>query len=429
MSGLRAALLDFIAELRTAGVRISIAESLDAMHAVAAAGIERVPMREALAAALIKDEADRPTFDEIFIRRFAPPPLPAGARRGPAHRSGIFGAAGGPNPSGSASGAKPASPESENEPAPAPRQPPATESRPQSSNARDAKCAAAAERDTGRTAESADGSSAHDPASAGESDLERLYDAPASDPAGGPEAARAAALRAIEQTPFSRYSDLEYETARDALAILKRRFRARLARRLKLAAAGRIDLRRTLRAAIQHGGSLGELRFRARRPRHLELLILADISGSMKYASALMLELAAGAAGAFRRASSFVYIDRLAEAGFEHGRLVMTPPLDLYARSDFGRVLAELTARRAELISRATVIVIMGDGRNNRRPARADLLRDLGRHARAILWLNPEAPERWNTGDSAIGQYAKAVKALLPARNLRELEEGLSKIG
>lgn len=428
MSGLRAALLDFIADLRTAGVRISIAESLDAMHAVAAAGIERVPMREALAAALIKDEADRPAFDEIFIRRFAPPPRPAGARRGPARRSGAFGAAGGPNPSESASGAKTASPESENEPAPATRQPQATDSRAKASPSRNSIDAASAEHDSERAAAFADGSREHDPASAGESNLKRSYDAPSHDLAGGSEAARAAALRAIEQTPFSRYSDLEYETARDALAILKRRFRARLARRLKLAAAGRIDLRRTLRAAIQHGGSLGELRFRARRPRHLELLILADISGSMKYASALMLELAAGAAGSFRRVSSFVYIDRLAEAGFEHGRLVMTPPLDLYARSDFGRVLAELTARRAELISRATVIVIMGDGRNNRRPARANLLRDLGLHARSILWLNPEAPERWNTGDSAIGQYARAVDAMLLARNLREVEEGLSRI-
>jgi uncharacterized protein with von Willebrand factor type A (vWA) domain len=427
MNGLRAALLDFVAELRTAGVRISIAESLDAMRAVAAAGIERIPMREALAAALIKDEADRPVFDELFARRFAPSP-PAGAWRGPARRSGTFGAAGGPNPSGSVSGAKTASPESENEPAPAARQPQAMDPHAKASASRNSIDDASAEHDSEHAAKSADSSSEHDHANAGESDPERSY-AAAPDLVAGSEAARAAALRAIEQTPFSRYSDLEYETARDALAILKRRFRARMARRLKLAAAGRIDLRRTLRAAIQHGGSLGELRFRARRPRHLDLLILADISGSMRYASALMLELAAGAAGAFRRVRSFVYIDRLAEAGFEHGRLVMAPPLDLYARSDFGRVLAELTARRAELISRATVIVIMGDGRNNRRPARADLLRELGRHARAILWLNPEAPERWNTGDSAIGQYARTVDAMLLTRNLREVEEGLSRIG
>ncbi len=428
MSGLRAALLDFVAELRTAGVRISIAESLDAMHAVAAAGIERLPMREALAAALIKDEADRPAFDELFARRFAPPQPHAGERRGRERRSGTFGAAGGPNPSGSASGDKTSTPKPENETEPAIRQPRTADPRPKTSHGRVAKGIAAMEQDSGQAAKPAGGPSDHDSARADESHIDPQYDGAARTGAIGSESARAAALRAIEQTPFSLYSDLEYETARAALTILSRRFRVRLARRLKLAGAGRIDLRRTLRAAIQHGGALGDLRFRTRRPRHLELLILADISGSMKYASTLMLELAAGAAGAFRRVRSFVYIDRLAEAGFERGRLVMTPPLDLYARSDFGRVLAELKARRAELISRATVIVIMGDGRNNRRPARTDLLRELGRNARAMLWLIPEAPERWNTGDSAIGQYAKVVDTLLLVRNLREMTVGLSRI-
>ena len=53
MIPLRDAILEFIADLRIAGVRISVAESLDAMRAVAVTGIERRRMREALAAALI----------------------------------------------------------------------------------------------------------------------------------------------------------------------------------------------------------------------------------------------------------------------------------------------------------------------------------------------------------------------------------------
>jgi uncharacterized protein with von Willebrand factor type A (vWA) domain len=241
----------------------------------------------------------------------------------------------------------------------------------------------------------------------------------------GLEAGRAAALRTIERMPFANYSDLEFETARDVLGALKRRFRLRVSRRLRVAGAGRIDFRRTIRASLQHGGALGDLRFRARRPRHIDLLILADISGSMKYASTLMLEIVFGAAACFGRLRSFVFIDRLAEVSFEYGHLAMSPHLDLFARSDFGRVLSELWDRRAALISRATVIVIMGDGRNNRRPARADLLRDLARLSRATLWLIPEPQVRWNTGDSAIRQYARECSGLISCENLHELERGL----
>jgi uncharacterized protein with von Willebrand factor type A (vWA) domain len=70
-------------------------------------------------------------------------------------------------------------------------------------------------------------------------------------------------------------------------------------------------------------------------------------------------------------------------------------------------------------------VVILGDGRNNLRPARADLLREIARNCRAVVWLNPEEPERWGTGDSAIVQYAREVRAHVGARNLHELERGL----
>ena len=247
-------------------------------------------------------------------------------------------------------------------------------------------------------------------------------------PAPGIDAARVARLRAIERRPFDQYSILDYDEAREALAPLIRRFRIRLGRRLRLAKRGKIDFRRTIRAAMQRGGALIDLNFRARRPRHVDLVILADISGSVRYAAQLMLELMAGARECFRRVSSFVYVDHLAEADFEQGHLVMTPALDLYARSDFGRVLGELWERRTGLLTRATLVVIMGDARNNRLPARADVIREIARVCRGVVWLNPEDPARWGTGDSAIKQYAREVKAVAPSRNLRELQAALAAI-
>jgi uncharacterized protein len=240
-------------------------------------------------------------------------------------------------------------------------------------------------------------------------------------------AGRAKRLREAERLPFAGYDDLAYQRARDTLKVLQRRLRTRLARRLRIAGEGRIDFRRTVRAAIQHGGILAELRFRNRRPRHLDLLLLGDVSGSMRYAAVLTLELMAGAQDLFRHVRSFVFIDGLAEAGFERGHLMTSPPIDFLARSDFGRVLTELWERRAMLITRQSVMVIIGDGRNNRRPPRAELLRDLRRCCRAIIWLNPEPPERWGTGDSAIMRYARAVDQLVACGNLEALERGLAR--
>jgi uncharacterized protein len=421
MPKLRDQLVNFISALRDAGVRISVAESIDAMNAVAAVGLERERMHEALAAALIKDEADRATFDESFNRFFASPRTSRGEH--PDQRGDQVSAAAGRGRPGD-------DPAPRDEPvarkAEQPRDSARANDRVEKSSPSEAKPSAeatAAHRDDteGKDAERKSGETR------GRED-QSAADARDGSTTPGIDAARVARIRAIERRPFDNFSDFDYDEAREALAPLIRRFRIRLGRRLRLANTGRIDFRRTIRAAMQRGGAMIDLNFRSRRPRHVDLVILADISGSVRYAAQLMLELMAGARGCFRRVSSFVYVDHLAEADFEQGHLVMTPALDLYARSDFGRVLGELWQRRTGLLTRSTIVVIMGDGRNNRLPARADVVREIARTCRAVVWLNPEDPARWGTGDSAIKQYAREVKMLVPSRNLRELQVALSAI-
>jgi uncharacterized protein len=420
MAGLRDQIVTFIGALRDGGVRISVAESIDAVNAVAVVGLERERMREGLAAALIKDEADRAVFDESFERFFAMPRAARGAH--PDHRGEQVSAAAGrgqpgedPSPHDDAPVRKPDEP----------REGAGASRRDEKSRAADAKHAKKESATRRDEADREDGGRDSDKMHGRERGDDDARD---ESPAPGIDAARVARLRSIERRPFDQYSILDYDEAREALAPLIRRFRIRLGRRLRLAKRGKIDFRRTIRAAMQRGGALIDLNFRARRPRHVDLVILADISGSVRYAAQLMLELMAGARECFRRVSSFVYVDHLAEADFEQGHLVMTPALDLYARSDFGRVLGELWERRTGLLTRATLVVIMGDARNNQLPARADVIREIVRVCRGVLWLNPEDPARWGTGDSAIKQYAREVKAVAPSRNLRELQAALAAI-
>jgi len=419
LTSIREQIIRFVEHLRARGVRISTAETMDAMRGVAAAGFGRTAIRETLAATLVKDEGDRPAFDQAFADFFGAPYFEAGELREGTSRDRIEGRGHG----GETIVESPSRPEPAKAGASASQRP----EQAQPEQAQDDEV-----REKSDDAENAEDS--QDSRDDGDrSTLEAGREARGEqrrDDAGDAQIAAQlhARLRAAERKPFASYSDLDYEVAREALKPLVRRFRVRMGRRLRPARRGRIDFRRTIRASIQRGGALVDLRFRSRRPRHVDLVILADISGSVRYSSTLMLELIAGARRCFRRVTSLVYIDRIAEADFEQNHLVMTPALDLYARSDFGRVLGELWRRREELLGRATLLVIMGDGRNNRRPARADLLREIARCCRAVIWLNPEELNRWGTGDSAIAAYQHEVRVLLPARNLRELESGLLRV-
>ena len=408
MSTLRDRLITFIDELRRADIRVSPAESIDAMNAVVAAGLERIAMREALAASLIKDEADRAAFDSAFDNYFGAPPRERGTHPDQSGQT-VSAASGRGRP-----GENPMSIEPQAKPRP-------EEGKSHGRREVESKQGGHEEAREEGIGEGATPQQNEHSEKGAESRDDRHEDS-------GIEAGRAAKMRALERMPFERYTIVEYEAAREALAPLVRRFRIRLGRRLRTARRGRIDLRRTIRAATQRGGLLIDLKRRARRPRHVDLTILADVSGSVRYAAELLLELMAGARGCFHRVRSFVFVDHLCEATFESGHLLMEPAPDLYARSDFGRVLVELWERRAGLLTRSTLVVIMGDARNNRRPARADLLGEIARTCRGVIWLNPEEIARWGTGDSAIDQYARVVDNLVPVGNLRELQRALLRV-
>jgi uncharacterized protein with von Willebrand factor type A (vWA) domain len=207
----------------------------------------------------------------------------------------------------------------------------------------------------------------------------------------------------------------EIDALRDLVAELSRRLRVRWSRRVARATRGRLDLRRTIRRALSRGGVPIELLLRAPRPGKADLLALVDVSYSTATAAEFLLALLAPASRFFRRVTLLAYVDRPGAVSFEGGHVVPHEPLDLNARSDFGAVLKHLDARSDTLLGRNTVLLILGDARNNRRPPRADLLQQLHRRVRSLVWLNPEPRLRWNTGDSVMASYERHCDALLDA--------------
>ena len=217
----------------------------------------------------------------------------------------------------------------------------------------------------------------------------------------------------------------DVEALRDLVAELSRRLRVRWSRRIARSARGRLDLRRTIRRALSRGGIPIELVLRAPRPGKADLVALVDLSYSTATAAEFLLALLAPARRFFRRVTLFAYVDRPCPVSFEGGHVVPHARLDLNARSDFGAVLKVLADRGDVALGRNTVLLILGDARNNRRPPQTALLRDLHRAVRSVVWLNPEPPERWNTGDSVMATYERHCDAVLAAWSPRTLTAAL----
>lgn len=365
-------LLELVEALRAAGLAPSTAELLDALAAVTVAGIERPALREALAATLVKDHADRPLFDELFERFFAVAD-PSGAKPRQRRQGGEGSGRGG---EGEALGR---------------RMEPRQDGR-------------AARRD----------SPERQPTQQTRREAQQRQ--------------RLLRRRAVLARPFRDMSPLEVEEAGQLVEELGRRLRARSSRRLRATSRGRIDIRRTIRRAVSRGGVPIELLFRRPRPGKTDLVALVDLSFSTATAAEFLLALLAPARSAFRRVTVFGYVESVVEISYENGHVVPHEPLDLNARSDFGQVLKELQRRADLLFGRNTVLLVLGDARNNRRPPHTPILRLLRARARAVIWVNPEPVERWNTGDSVIAAYSRHSDATLAAWNLASLTRAVERL-
>jgi uncharacterized protein with von Willebrand factor type A (vWA) domain len=392
--------LRFINELRTAGLRISISESMDALRAVAAIGVEREMFRESLATCLVKEEDNRSVFDETFARFFAGP---AAQRRGKDHEQG--------GERGEKQQAKTEGVGGR------PQEQPLQQSRPSQKPPQSPQKRAEQPSQQEATSRPADAELAEEESTTGHQ--------PERDATGFK--ARRARQKALLEKPFKAFDARDVEGSKELVEQLARQFRGRLSRRYKRRKRGRLDFRRTIRAAIPHGGVAIDLRFRGRRPGKPDLLALCDLSGSVALVSDFLLALLSPASAFFRRVRTFAYVGRLCEVSFEHGHVVPHAELDLYARSDFGQVLQHFWREHGEqVLTPHTVVLILGDARNNRRPPRLDILARMRAQVKRLVWLNPEPRERWNTGDSVIGLYARVCDEVLPCGNLRELLAALN---
>lgn len=385
--------LRFITELRTAGLRISIAESIDAMEAVGAVGVEEDLLREALAACLLKEEDDRFTFDEIFSRFFAGP---KGRRKGKLQTSSGEGERQNTKTQGNLG--RPQDQPPEQQPKTKSQVPKQSEQQP--ANNEDQK---------------ADGQS-----SIPHSAFRTPHFSPLPPKSGSQHLAPK--NKALLEKPFHLFDARDVEDTKDLVEALARQFRARLSRRYKPRKHGRFDFRRTIRASISRGGVPIELLLRGRKPGKPDLVVLCDLSGSVATVTDFLLALIAPASLYFRRVRMFAYVDRLCEVSFENGHVIPHTELDLYARSDFGKVLQHFWQQGGEqMLNQQTLVLILGDARNNRRPPRPDLLVRMRDTAKKLVWLNPEPVARWNTGDSVMKLYEPACDIVLACGNLREL--------
>jgi uncharacterized protein with von Willebrand factor type A (vWA) domain len=239
-------------------------------------------------------------------------------------------------------------------------------------------------------------------------------------------------LRSLAEKPFSTLTEDEIRKLRDEVVRLARKLRAQASLRRKVRRRGRLDVRRTLRRALSTGGVPFVLRRRMRRKERPRLVILCDISDSVRHVSRFMLELVYTLQELFDRVRSYVFVADLGEVTQLFGTYDIDRAVELaysgavvsvQANSNYGRALETFATRHGDAVTAKTTVIVIGDARNNYNPPNADRLAEVRRRAKRLLWLNPELPGAWGFGDSAMKDYEPHCDRVVVAYNLDSLRK------
>ena len=222
----------------------------------------------------------------------------------------------------------------------------------------------------------------------------------------------------------------ELERTEQAVRRLAERLKARLIRKQRSRRRGKLNVRRTLRENLTWGGVPMAPWFRRRRAQRPDVVVLCDVSESVRNVSRLMLLFTYTLQSMLHRVRSFVFVSDVGEVTGQFRDVPVEQAIDvavagqgisLAANSNYGRALAMFARDHLGAVTRRTTVMVIGDGRNNYNPSNAWALEEIRRRCKRLLWICPEDRRGWGFGDSEMLAYARHCHQVVVVKTVNDL--------
>lgn len=232
--------------------------------------------------------------------------------------------------------------------------------------------------------------------------------------------------------PLSFLSRKDIETINQIIKRVALRLRQDIKRRQYGVLTSEVSVRRTLR--INAGrDALMQLGYGKIKKLESPLIVLCDISGSMRNYARFFMQFISIIKDTFKKLRVFVFVSDVQDVT----TLVRSKPADEVidkifsdyreARSytDYGNVLKQFTGKHLGLMTSKTRLLVIGDGRTNYQYPGDEELSLIKKKIKDVLWFTPDEQFGWYTGDSEMNLYSQYTDELFVVRTLRELTTAL----
>ena len=235
-----------------------------------------------------------------------------------------------------------------------------------------------------------------------------------------------AKLGQLEHADYKLMQSLVYRAARKLASQHSRR---RLTRK-----RGQLDVRKTIAANAAFDGALFHTRWKATRVERPKVVAICDVSGSVSRVSRFLLMFLYSLQDVMPKVKSYVFASQMVDVSelFEQEKIeiALEEIMQRWAGmpTDYGKALEGLQSQALANIDKRTTVIMLGDARNNKGDGRIDIWENVYRKSKRVLWLNPERQSLWDTGDSIMSEYSPWCGSVETCRSLKDIERIFSRI-
>ncbi|MEM7343705.1 MAG: VWA domain-containing protein [Chloroflexota bacterium] len=230
-------------------------------------------------------------------------------------------------------------------------------------------------------------------------------------------------------------TEQEATLLRQEIRRLVAQLRSKIALRQKQAKRNSLDIRKTLRRNMRYGGVPLELIYKT-QDKKPQLLLLCDISNSMRKVVEFTLRLVYELQDQVSNVRTFTYIDTLTEISQTFAQAspemalhqVATHLRPHHPNTDLGRCLADLLQNYREMITPQTTVIIVGDACNSWNDPRVNVMAKLQQFSKEIMWLNPRPENLWEANDCDMLKYRPFAQAVYQVGTLTELTVAIDQL-
>ncbi|AUC94351.1 VWA containing CoxE family protein [Bradyrhizobium sp. SK17] len=238
----------------------------------------------------------------------------------------------------------------------------------------------------------------------------------------------------LRNAPLARIEPRQVEQMRALIRQIARRLRERYSKPRKRQRRGHLDVRRTLRRNAAWGGVPFLTAWKRKHRDRPKIVALCDVSGSVARVSDFFLLLIHSLHEVVDDVRSFAFSGHLIEVSDilesmspeEAMKEIMSKVG--FGSSDYGNSFADFEDNWMSAITPQTTVIVLGDARSNNLDPRADILRRIGERSKRLVWLNPEGRMVWGFGDSEMPRYATFCTVVRQCATARQLERAVSDI-